>query len=234
MTDKLTSDALPAMAQELRQAVDTLLTAIQAIARGEAHHPMETEFPLDHPVGALAASLRETAAALEQSRAERKQREAELNDRILLIEQQKQLIVDLSTPVIEVWTGVLALPLIGTFDSDRATKMTSALLDAVVALRASLVILDITGIETVDASIADHFLRMARTVRLLGADCVLSGVRPSFAKTIVATGIEVGAIRSFPTLGDALQTTFKEAAAKTRKHADSGPAATPGPQRSRR
>ena len=216
MTESETQQGLP-IAAELRRALDTMLTAIQAMARGDGLQSMETEFPIDHPVGALAAALRETSAALEESRAERKQREAELKDRITLIEQQKQLIVDLSTPVIEVWTGVLALPLIGIFDAERATKMTSGLLDAVVALRASLVILDVTGIELVDASIADHFLRMARTVRLLGADCVLSGVRPALAKTIVTTGLEVGEIRSFPTLGAALQTTFRTVTTKTRK-----------------
>lgn len=215
MTDAETQEVMP-IAAELRRAVDNMLAAIQAMARGDGHHPLETEFPLDHPVGALAASLRETSAALEASRAERKQREAELQDRITLIEQQKQLIVDLSTPVIEVWSGVLALPLIGIFDAERAAKMTSSLLDSVVALRASLVILDVTGIELVDASIADHFLRMARTVRLLGADCVLSGVRPALAKTIVTTGLEVGEIRSFPTLGAALQTTFRAVTTKTR------------------
>jgi len=204
------------MAAELRRALDTMLAAIQAIASGDFDFALETEFPLDHPVGALAAALGEASAALKASRAERKDREAELKERIALIEQQKQLIVDLSTPVIEVWTGVLALPLIGTFDAERATKMTTGLLDAVVTLGASLVILDVTGIEVVDASIADHFLRMARTVRLLGADCVLSGVRPAFAKTVITTGLEVGQIRSFPTLGAALQTTIK-AASKARR-----------------
>ena len=214
MTDSETQVVTP-IAAELRRAVDNMLTAIEAIARGEHGQTMETEFPVDHPVGALAAALSEASAALEASRAERKQREAELKDRIALIEQQKQLIVDLSTPVIEVWNGVLALPLIGVFDADRATKMTSSLLDAVVALRASLVILDVTGIEMVDASVADHFLRMARTVRLLGADCVMSGVRPSLAKTVVTAGLEVGELRSFPTLGAALQTTIR-AVAKNR------------------
>jgi rsbT co-antagonist protein RsbR len=159
--------------------------------------------------------------------------------RIAVIEQQKQVIVDLSTPVIEVWAGVLTLPLVGMFDQERATKVTTELLEAVVTLQASLVILDVTGIENVDTNVADHFLRMARTVRLLGSDCVLSGVRPAVAQTIVSMGLDVGEIRSFPTLRAALQRTTaaltdartKSAPSKSgRSETSSRPAAATAPE----
>src|SRR4051794_23441322 len=116
------------IASELRHALDTMLAALQKMALGDADQIVETDFPLDHPVGALAAALQDTSIALRSSRAERQQRGAELMARIAVIEQQRQFIVDLSTPVIEVWAGVLTLPLVGMFDTDRATKVTTDLL----------------------------------------------------------------------------------------------------------
>jgi rsbT co-antagonist protein RsbR len=204
------------VASELRRAMSDMLGALQAIARGELDRAVSTNFPDSHPVGALAAAINDVSEALDNSRRERERSGRELEARIELIERQRQAIVEMSTPVIEVWTGVLTLPVVGTVDSERASKMTIELLDSVVALKASLVILDVTGMDVVDTAVADHFLRMARAVRLLGAECVLSGVRPQVASTIVQMGFDVGAIQSFSTLRAALQHSTRELAKRRR------------------
>ena len=206
------------VATELRRAMTDMLAALQAIARGDVERVVTTSFDESHPVGALATAINDVSAALEASRTERERYGRELEARIELIERQRQAIVEMSTPVIEVWTGVLTLPVVGTVDSERASKMTIELLDSVVAREASLVILDVTGMDIVDTAVADHFLRMARAVRLLGADCVLSGVRPAVANTLVQMGMEVGAIRSFSTLRAALQHSTETLAKKRQSY----------------
>jgi rsbT co-antagonist protein RsbR len=198
------AESQDSVAVELTRALDYMLDALNAIARGD-ERILETSFADDHPVGALAAAINDVSMALNNSRAERLENEAQLNARIELIERQRQAIAELSTPVIEVWSRVLTLPVVGTVDSERASKMTIELLDSVVSRDAALVILDVTGLEIVDTAVADHFLRMARSVRLLGAQCVLSGVRPAVASTIVTMGLEVGEIECFSTLRAALQ-----------------------------
>jgi rsbT co-antagonist protein RsbR len=205
------------VAMELRRALDDMLGVLQALAGGDIERNVETSFPVDHPVGALAAAINDVSSALKTSRTERELYESELENRILIIERQRQAIAELSTPVIEVWTGVLTLPVVGTVDSERASKMTIELLNAVVARNVSLVILDVTGMDVVDTSVADHFLRMARAVRLLGADCVLSGVRPAVASTIVSMGLDVGELKSFSTLRAALQQGTKQMLAARQK-----------------
>lgn len=198
-----------AMVQELRRALDSMLVAMEAIGRGELDVVVSTDFADDHPVGALAAAINDVSAALKASREERLRYENELSARIAQIDQQRQAIVELSTPVIEVLDRVLTLPVVGTVDSERANKMTVELLNAVIERDAALVVLDVTGLEVVDTAVADHFMRMARAVRLLGAECVLSGVRPAVASTMVSMGLELGQIKSFSTLRAALQHSMK-------------------------
>jgi rsbT co-antagonist protein RsbR len=113
--------------------------------------------------------------------------------------------LELSTPVVKVWDGVVALPLIGTLDSERTQVVMESLLDRIVATGSTLAIIDITGVPTVDTLVAQHLLRTVSAAQLMGADCIISGIRPQIAQTIVHLGIDLSTVTTKATLADALQ-----------------------------
>lgn len=122
-----------------------------------------------------------------------------------LVQQQRDEILELSTPVIQVWDKVLILPLIGTLDSGRAARLTESLLERIAADQAEVVILDISGVPGIDSGVAQHLLETVEAARLMGTESILSGVRPDTAQSIVHLGIELGGLRSRTSLKDALQ-----------------------------
>lgn len=126
-----------------------------------------------------------------------------------LLRRQRDEILELSTPVIQVWDRVLALPIIGTLDSQRAARLTEGLLTAIAELEATTVIIDISGVPTIDTVVAQHLLRTVSGARLMGAESILSGVRPETAQAMVHLGIDIGRIKSRSTLRDALQLAIK-------------------------
>jgi len=119
-----------------------------------------------------------------------------------LIVRQQQEISELSTPVIKLWDGILALPLIGTLDSQRTQVVMENLLESIVAQGATIAIIDITGVPTVDTLTAQHLLKTVAAARLMGADCLISGIRPQIAQTMVHLGVELNVV-SKATLADA-------------------------------
>ena len=121
-----------------------------------------------------------------------------------IIADQAEAMLELSTPVIRLWEGVIAVPLIGTLDSARTQLVMEKLLETLVATGADHAVLDITGVPTVDTEVAQHLLKTVSAARLLGAECIISGIRPQVAQTIVSLGIEFGDIATKATLADAL------------------------------
>ena len=119
-----------------------------------------------------------------------------------LIARQREEIEELSTPVVKLWDGVLALPLIGTLDSARTQVVMQNLLESIVREGADIAILDITGVPTVDTLVAQHLLKTISAARLMGADCIISGIRPQIAQTIVQLGVQLNVV-SKATLADA-------------------------------
>jgi rsbT co-antagonist protein RsbR len=119
-----------------------------------------------------------------------------------VIRRQQEELLELSTPVIRLWEGVLALPLIGTLDSARTQTVMESLLEQIVASGAEIAIIDITGVPTVDTLVAQHLIKTVSAARLMGADCIISGIRPQIAQTIVHLGLELGVI-SKATMADA-------------------------------
>jgi rsbT co-antagonist protein RsbR len=111
-----------------------------------------------------------------------------------VILRQQQDMLELSTPVVELWDGVLALPLIGTLDSARTQVVMENLLQKIVETGASIAIVDITGVPTVDTLVAQHLLKTVAAARLMGADCIISGIRPQIAQTIVHLGVDLGSV----------------------------------------
>ena len=128
-----------------------------------------------------------------------------------VIGRQQQELLELSTPVIKLWDGVLAVPMIGTLDSSRTQLVMEALLQRIVDTGSELAIIDITGVPTVDTLVAQHLLKTVTAIRLMGADCIISGVRPQIAQTIVHLGIDLAGITTKASLADALALALKKA-----------------------
>jgi rsbT co-antagonist protein RsbR len=130
-----------------------------------------------------------------------------------VITRQQQELLELSTPVVKLWDGILALPMIGTLDSARTQIVMESLLQRIVETGADIAIIDITGVPTVDTLTAQHLLKTVAAARLMGADCIISGIRPQIAQTIVHLGVDLGAVITKATLADA----FRRALEMTRQ-----------------
>jgi rsbT co-antagonist protein RsbR len=120
-----------------------------------------------------------------------------------VILRQQQELLELSTPVVKLWEGILALPLIGTLDSERTQVVMETLLQALVATGSTIAIIDITGVPTVDTRVAQHLIQTVSAARLMGADCLISGIRPQIAQTIVHLGVSLPDVVTKATLADA-------------------------------
>jgi len=127
-----------------------------------------------------------------------------------LIRRQGEEMLELSTPVIQLWDGILALPLIGTLDSARTQVVMESLLQQIVATRSPIAILDITGVPTVDTLTAQHLLKTVAATRLMGAECIISGIRPQIAQTIVHLGVSLGDIVTKASLADAFRLALRK------------------------
>lgn len=129
-----------------------------------------------------------------------------------VIARQQQELLELSTPVVELWEGILALPLIGTLDSARTQVVMESLLQRIVETGAGLAIIDITGVPTVDTLVAQHLLKTVAAARLMGAECIVSGIRPQIAQTIVHLGVDLHGIVTKATLGAAFAVALERRA----------------------
>ena len=126
-----------------------------------------------------------------------------LRGRERVIARQQEDMLELSTPVVKLWEGVLALPMIGTLDSARTQVVMESLLERIVETGAEVAIIDITGVPTVDTLVAQHLLKTVTAARLMGADCIISGIRPQIAATIVHLGVDLAGVVTKATLADA-------------------------------
>jgi rsbT co-antagonist protein RsbR len=126
-----------------------------------------------------------------------------------IIARQQQEMLELSTPVVELWEGILALPLIGTLDSSRTQIVMENLLEKIVETGASLAIIDITGVATVDTLVAQHLLKTVAAARLMGADCIISGIRPQIAQTIIHLGVDLGGVSTKASLAGAFNVALQ-------------------------
>ncbi|HLK19322.1 MAG TPA: STAS domain-containing protein [Bryobacteraceae bacterium] len=126
------------------------------------------------------------------------------------IARQQAELLELSTPVVQLWEGVLALPLIGTLDSSRTQVVMQNLLDAIVKTRSDFAIIDITGVPVVDTLVAQHLLKTVAAARLMGAECLISGIRPQIAQTIIHLGVDLAGVITKATLADAFAIAMKK------------------------
>ena len=139
----------------------------------------------------------------------------------VILRQQKELL-ELSTPVVRLWENVLALPLIGTLDSARTQVVMQNLLDAIVQTRSDYAIIDITGVPIVDTLVAQHLLKTVAAARLMGAECLISGIRPQIAQTIIHLGVDLSEVTTKATLADAFEVALRRSGHKVVRQ-DSAP-----------
>ena len=168
------------------------------------------EQTLQKLVMALNFLIDVTRRAVEDEHKQREilaQTQAELRT---LVAEQAAAIDVLSTPILEVWESVLALPVVGALDHRRASEIMVQLLDAIVTQKASHVILDLTGVDMIDTHTAGHLLKLIRAIELLGAEALISGIRPAVAQSIARSGLELGKVRTYRTLQEGLRQAMAE------------------------
>ncbi|MFS8071763.1 MAG: STAS domain-containing protein, partial [Byssovorax sp.] len=155
-------------------------------------------------------------------------KEQELSRQLELIQQQQQIIRELGTPIIQVWDEVLTVPMMGVVDSRRAADLMDDLLAEVARTRARFTILDLTGVEVHDSATASYILRMVASIRLLGAEGIITGIQPTVAQTMIAIGVDLSTIVTLATLRDGLKLCMKKLAARSSDLAERGGPARPG------
>jgi rsbT co-antagonist protein RsbR len=174
------------------------------IAALDAKATILEELLLVHERTAASEARRREAAVLELEEKNRSlvASEREKNE---ALQRLRHAVQELSTPILEIWDDVLALPIIGVIDARRSSEMMERLLEEVARKRSRFVIIDITGVELVDTSTADHFIKLVRAVELLGARCMITGVSPAVAQTLVSLGVDLGALTTLQSLRHALK-----------------------------
>jgi rsbT co-antagonist protein RsbR len=190
---------------EILETVSDALLTLANVGYGDYTTRLKVDPSDTSPLASLYAGINEMIASLSAEQERSQAYQEELEEKLATIEKQRAAIRELSTPIMEVWDGVLCLPVVGVMDTARSAEMTTQLLQAVVEKKTRCTIIDITGIDVMDTRTVDHFMRMARAVRLLGAECVLTGMNPHIAQTIVHMGIDLTNIATHRTLHEALQ-----------------------------
>lgn len=191
--------------EEILETVSDALLTLANVGYGDYTTRLKVDPNDTSPLANLYAGINEMIASLSAEQERSQAYQAELEEKLATIEKQRAAIRELSTPIMEVWDGVLCLPVVGVMDTARSAEMTNSLLQAVVEKKTRCTIIDITGIDVMDTRTVDHFMRMARAVRLLGAECVLTGMNPHIAQTVVHMGIDLTHIATHRTLHEALQ-----------------------------
>jgi rsbT co-antagonist protein RsbR len=191
--------------QRILESVADALLVLSNVGYGDYSTRLEMKEGDNSPLASLYAGINDMIAALGTEQEKAQQYQQELEGKLATIERQRIAIQELSTPIMEVWDGVLCVPVVGLMDTARSSEMTSALLRAVVDKSAKCAIIDITGIDVMDTRTVDHFVRMAKAVRLLGSECVLTGMNPHIAQTVVHMGLDLSNVITHRNLRDALQ-----------------------------
>jgi rsbT co-antagonist protein RsbR len=191
--------------EEMLESVADALLTLANVGFGDYTTRLSVDPGDTSPLASLYGGINEMIASLGVEQERSRAYQAELEEKLSTIEKQRAALRELSTPIMEVWDGVLCLPVVGIMDTARSAEMTTALLQAVVEKRTRCTIIDITGIDVMDTRTVDHFMRMARAVRLLGAECVLTGINPHIAQTVVHMGIDLSNVVTHRTLHEALQ-----------------------------
>ena len=219
---------------EVYDRVADILIVLSDVSAGEYSGRLSTDLPETSPFGALNRGINEMVTALAESQSQSERYQRELEEKLQTIERQRAAIRELSTPIIEVWDGILCLPVVGVLDTSRSVEMTESLMRSVLDYKARCVIIDITGIDVMDTRTADHFIRMAKALRHLGTFCYLTGIKPVIAQTIVDMGIDMTDVATRRNLRDALQEYVMRGRLRARRLEHTNAQTPPTPPRQER
>ncbi|QGY44331.1 STAS domain-containing protein [Maribellus comscasis] len=198
-----------------KERIEHIEDVLSSVAAGDLDKRLQTDIE-DDLTGieeAINILIEDLTYELKQSKKMKEELEDKLNkiqEQQKTIIQQQEDLLELSSPVTKVWDNVLILPVIGTLDSQRTQIMMENLLQKIVETGCTIAILDITGVPTVDTQVANHLLKTVTAARLLGADCIISGISPAIAQTIVHLGIDLSSIKTKATLQDAMLFAMKK------------------------
>ncbi|HVJ90858.1 MAG TPA: STAS domain-containing protein [Labilithrix sp.] len=185
--------------------VADVLLVLTGVGDGDYNARLETSQTEDHPLTMLYDGINEMIASLATAQERQLNYARELEEKLQMIEHQRAAIRELSTPIIEVWDGILCLPVVGVMDTTRSAEMMDSLLNAIVVKEARCAIIDITGIQVMDTATSEHFIRTARAVRLLGTECILTGINSTIAVTMQTMGVDIKDVMTLRSLRHALQ-----------------------------
>jgi rsbT co-antagonist protein RsbR len=201
--------------KNLLERIEKIEEAMITVATGDFSVRLET--PIEDEFTTVEAGINLMIDDLSEELKQREEREKELRAKLATIEKQKQTILhqqedlmELSSPVIKIWDDVLVLPVIGTVDSRRAQIMMENLLQSIVDSGCTMAILDITGVLRIDTQVANHLIKTVEAVRLLGGECIISGISPAIAQTIVQLGIDLSAIKTKANLQEGMRYAFQK------------------------
>lgn len=202
------SEATPAgFSEEDRVLIRAMGARLRQILQGKPYEPLHVHRRDD--LGILASLTDRLAKELHLSRARDQQQRAELHHQIGALEQAQQTILDLSTPTLSIFEGVLLVPLIGALDTARAALVMSTVLESIAIHQTQVIILDVTGLHIIDTSVANALLQTARAAALLGARVCLCGIAPEVAQVIVGLGIDLSHLRPASDLQAALKQSLR-------------------------
>jgi len=192
-----------------KQRIEHIEDILSSVAAGDLDLRIESEYEddltgIEEAINLLIDDLTHELKKSLKLKAEMEEKLLKIQDQQKTILQQQEDLMELSSPVSKVWENILILPVIGTLDSQRTQVMMENLLQKIVATGCTTAILDITGVPTVDTQVANHLLKTVTAARLLGAECIVSGISPAIAQTIVHLGINLSNILTKATLQDAM------------------------------
>ncbi len=204
-----TPDSLPGSPERFERVLEVVALASvgeYAAALAQCGEAQEDSFGmLEEGLRVFIGELQQGQKARERASVDLERAQQDIDAKLAMIEAQRAEIRVLSTPILDVWDDVLAVPLVGNLDHARTLEITDKLLQRVVETRARWSLLDLTGVEEVDATTADHLVKLARAVILVGGRCVVTGVSPSAAETFVELGQGLGDLRCLPNLKEGLR-----------------------------
>ena len=190
---------------DVESTVHDILLVLTQVAAGDLTLRVETNLAPDTAVGALALGINGIIEAWRESELKARKTKRALEAKLGTIETQAAAIRELSTPIMDIWEDILLLPIVGVLDTRRSADVMTNLLQAIVEKQCKHVILDITGVEIVDTGTADYLIRVVRAAGLLGTRCVLTGLSPAVAQTLVEIGADLSAVTTLRSLREGLR-----------------------------
>ncbi len=192
----------------IEDKIETIVDKLTKVAAGDFSVRFDEDE--DDPFYEAAEAFNIMLEDVDYMNQELAEKNEKLEEKLEVIENQKEAMQELATPSVQLWDGVLTLPIIGVLDSQRTQQMMEVLLDEIVSKEARYVIIDITGVGYVDTKTADHLVKISKAVQLLGSKCIITGMQPEVSNTLVQIGVDLEGLLTMRNIADALRYVFEE------------------------